>query len=192
MDRKCTVDGCERKHNARGFCNLHWARWDRGSTELDKIVLPGKHAPTLCIIEGCAKTSTSRKMCGAHYRVWRRDNNLDPKQSKDYIDSWGRSFSGRWSQLKRAARDKGLGFDISRNDYEKLLQDCCHYCNGPLNPTGHSLDRKDSSKGYLLDNVVTCCYDCNRIKSCILTYDEMVYMMKCLEKFRRKGGTCGS
>ena len=191
MARKCVVPDCDRVHLARGFCSMHWAQWSRGSevlAPLSTVKLKRKK----CSIWGCKKLSEARDFCGAHYRVWRRDNNLDPKQSKDYIDTWGRSFVGRWSQLKRAARVLGLGFDITKEQHKNLVEKPCHYCNGSINPTGHALDRKDSSKGYFFSNVVTCCYSCNKIKSDLLTFEEMVYTMKCLLNFRKKGGSCGS
>lgn len=27
--RKCSIDGCENKHDARGYCKSHWKRWKR-------------------------------------------------------------------------------------------------------------------------------------------------------------------
>lgn len=50
----------------------------------------------------------------------------------------------------------------------------CHYCGGPIQwRAGRiNLDRKDSDKGYDFDNVVVCCFDCNKIKSNILNYEE--------------------
>ena len=33
-DRICQVDGCTQKHYGRGFCKLHWKRWNvHGTTE---------------------------------------------------------------------------------------------------------------------------------------------------------------
>lgn len=36
-NRICEVEGCARKHRARGFCTLHWQRWKRNGT----TTLPG-------------------------------------------------------------------------------------------------------------------------------------------------------
>ena len=138
-----------------------------------------------CKVKGCGKNHEARGYCGAHYRNWRRKNNLDPRQSKDYQDAWQRTPAGRWSALKRAARCKGIGFNITREQHSNLILQPCFYCGGGLNPTGHALDRKDNDKGYLLENVVPCCYICNQIKTHILTHEEMVYVSKCLKEFRR-------
>lgn len=33
-DRTCSVEGCERKHKARGWCYAHWKRWwNHGTVE---------------------------------------------------------------------------------------------------------------------------------------------------------------
>jgi hypothetical protein len=39
----CTVDACERKHKARGYCSLHYHRWQRhGDAEIAKSTM-GEH-----------------------------------------------------------------------------------------------------------------------------------------------------
>ena len=103
MDRKCMVTGCGKEYLARGFCSTHWAQWKRGVEGLVSLPSMSK-VRKKCKIRGCPKLASAKRLCGAHYRVWRRENNLDPKQSKDYIDTWGRSFSGRWSALKKSSQ----------------------------------------------------------------------------------------
>lgn len=36
--RKCSIDGCENKHDARGYCKSHWRRWKRHGDPLAKGV----------------------------------------------------------------------------------------------------------------------------------------------------------
>jgi len=63
----------------------------------------------------------------------------------------------------------------SENFYSELIRDGeCHYCKQRLGKQGHSLDRMDSSVGHVCWNVVPCCGRCNRIKSNLLTYEEMM------------------
>lgn len=72
----------------------------------------------------------------------------------------------RYKVLKDSARRKGgLEFDITLSEYEKLVEPhSCYYCKGPLNKTGHNLDRLDNTRGYTKDNVVPCCSKCNTLK----------------------------
>jgi hypothetical protein len=48
-----------------------------------------------------------------------------------------------------------------------------------------SLDRINSDIGYLKDNLVTCCWDCNRLKSDKYTYEEFIQFSPILNKIRR-------
>ncbi len=40
------------------------------------------------------------------------------------------------------------------------------------------VDRMDNSKGYLIGNVTLACHRCNTIKSCYLTFDQMIIVAK--------------
>ena len=64
----------------------------------------------------------------------------------------------------------------------------CHYCNYQLGQQSNSsgLDRLDSSKGYIKDNVVSCCYKCNRIKNNFLTEEETLAAVKAILNFREE------
>ena len=78
--------------------------------------------------------------------------------------------SYRWN-----AKDRGLPFELTREDVAKLIGQPCYYCgvegsNHAPSRSGegfryNGIDRVDSSRGYFLDNVVACCGDCNRRKS---------------------------
>ena len=53
-----------------------------------------------------------------------------------------------------------------REAYKNLIScNLCHYCEGPLNQTGHCLDAKDNPLGHVWGNVVPCCTFCNEVKS---------------------------
>jgi hypothetical protein len=97
-----------------------------------------------------------------------------------------RAIPYRYSTLRIAARKKGMGFDITEKDHAEMLSRPCHYCRSPLNETGHGMDRKDTTQGYLIDNVVPCCVVCNRMKNVFLTYEEMLMVVATLKAFRAK------
>lgn len=88
-------------------------------------------------------------------------------------------------QLKASGRRRGYSFNLTINQIKELVTKKCHYCNSDPHQTvnilkNHALsqekvekygeityngiDRIDSSKGYELDNVVTCCKKCNIAK----------------------------
>lgn len=46
------------------------------------------------------------------------------------------------------------------------------------------LDRKDNSLGYIIDNVLPCCGDCNKVRNTVLTVEEMEVAMKAVLVFR--------
>lgn len=61
QERLCTVQGCGRVHNARGYCRMHYKRFKRtGSTELQD------HARGVCGVDKCGKPHDSRGLCQMH------------------------------------------------------------------------------------------------------------------------------
>ena len=95
-----------------------------------------------------------------------------------------RTVKGRYQKLGARARERSLEMALTLAQYTNLISGPCTYCLGPLPEAGYGLDRKDSSRGYLNDNVVPCCGDCNAIKSDILTYEEMRFLMGQLRRLR--------
>lgn len=70
----CTVEGCEKKPNARSLCSLHYDRWRRFATTDKPARQPAIAKP--CTIDGCKNLQQSRGWCSAHYSRWKR--NGDP------------------------------------------------------------------------------------------------------------------
>lgn len=64
----------------------------------------------------------------------------------------------------RNAGLKNLDFAITYDEYVELVTKDCHYC-GIIQERGfNGIDRKDQTKGYLLENCVSCCKTCNYMK----------------------------
>lgn len=88
-------------------------------------------------------------------------------------------------RYKRGAKLRGYEFALTTEQFNALLFQDCFYCgsspvtyledksyyNGlePLKRNG--IDRLDNTKGYLTNNVVTCCSKCNTLKM-DLPFDE--------------------
>lgn len=94
-------------------------------------------------------------------------------------------------EYQGSAGKKGLVWDLSDDQAFALFQGACFYCGVPPSRTKdgkrrglwgsytyNGIDRRDSSQGYVIGNVVSCCTECNYAKG---TFD--------LEDFIRHVGT---
>jgi hypothetical protein len=81
---------------------------------------------------------------------------------------------------KKGAEKRNIVFELTKKQFLELTQGICFYCgkspesiiigkraNGAYIYNG--IDRIDSSKGYTVENVVSCCGRCNKAK---LTYNQ--------------------
>ena len=119
----------------------------------------------------------SRKRTG--YNYWQ----AHPGKIVSYL----RTSTARWHSMKTGAKQRGLKCEISKEDFSQLLKRPCCYCGIGLSSfSGSGLDRLDFSKGYTLTNVVPCCPFCNRVRSNVLSHDEMLIAMKAVLNYRKK------
>lgn len=78
----------------------------------------------------------------------------------------GFDVTTRVSKLKSSAKARGISINLDINKYQMMIDMGCHYCGSDLsNEKGYCLDRVDSSKGYIISNIVGCCKICNIAKS---------------------------
>lgn len=75
-DRTCSVDGCDGKVLARGWCGKHYQRWRVHGDPFAPPRPPGPAARLSCSVEGCDGLSNARGLCGRHYQQARRDGCL--------------------------------------------------------------------------------------------------------------------
>lgn len=71
---------------------------------------------------------------------------------------------------KKNAASRKLEFTLTILDIENLIFSKCFYCsrigvNKSISLRYNGIDRKDNTIGYLVENCVTCCGQCNRAKS---------------------------
>jgi hypothetical protein len=97
----------------------------------------------------------------------------------------------RYAKFKSKANRRGIELALSFDEWFALIENAeCHYCHEKIRSYGISLDRKDSSRGYVQDNVVPCCGNCNRIRNeDLISYDEMLYIMPILLAYRKRQET---
>lgn len=73
------------------------------------------------------------------------------------------------------ANKRNLSFELTKEEFRILASSDCFYCGQKPEKHGKSktvstyflsngVDRKDNTKGYIIDNIVPCCYKCNSMK----------------------------
>lgn len=66
----CSIDGCGKARQARGWCKSHWGKWKRFGDPLHQGKSP---LPECCEIDGCERSARSRwkqgnlALCAMHY-----------------------------------------------------------------------------------------------------------------------------
>src|SRR5262249_48700231 len=75
-----------------------------------------------------------------------------------------------YAEKKSLAKRIGVRFELTLNQYKRLISQNCHYCDAAPVLRGRegfkfvgqeSLDRKNPYGHYTIDNVVPCCLSCN-------------------------------
>ena len=97
-------------------------------------------------------------------KKWRLEN---PEKVKLINEKKINSMDSQYEVYKRCANEKQLDFEITIDEYKSIVQLPCHYCGIVQEKGFNGMDRLDSSKGYVVDNVVSCCEMCNYMKKCL-------------------------
>jgi hypothetical protein len=100
-----------------------------------------------------------------------------------FFERWSCYYSrispATYAAYKASAKKRGLDFQIKREEFNWITSKPCYIC-GYKGPNG--IDRKDNTKGYVLDNCFPCCYSCNVSKADIdySKFIERTYMIASL------------
>ena len=130
------------------------------STTIDRVDSKLEHTPNNCV--GCCRCCNFSKGAAypdtfirkAYYRA--REEYVD-----DIVDIWFvNKQKPSMSSYKTRAQKQGVPFELTKKDWELLINGDCEYCKRTP-ATWFGIDKVDPIKGYVLENVVTCCYDCN-------------------------------
>lgn len=116
----------------------------------------------------------NRKSCGCQ-RLDKIKTILSTRYRKADGVSCISTLMGRY---KREARKANRVWELTRVQFEQLITQPCWYCKSSssnkqivgwnedvLTYTG--IDRMDNTKGYLISNVVPCCFICNKAKNSV-------------------------
>lgn len=66
----------------------------------------------------------------------------------------------RMNVYETRAKKKEVPFELTKDDFEDLIKGKCEYCHR-CPTTWFGIDRVIPPRGYVVENVVSCCFDCN-------------------------------
>src|SRR5690606_9617480 len=94
--RLCSIEGCNRPHRTRGWCDAHYTRWRKHGDPLAGGPIRTSR-PETCSIEGCNRPHEARGWCKTHYTRWRRhgDPTRRPGSPTCSIEGCNRPHKGR-------------------------------------------------------------------------------------------------
>ena len=96
----------------------------------------------------------------------------------------------RYKFYENNAKRRNLNFDLTLEQFDAITQKPCVYCgsyNGIYKDKPFSgIDRIDSNKGYIEENIVPCCDICNKMKGTLTTEQWLQHMQSILQYFREE------
>lgn len=109
------------------------------------------------------------------------------------------AFNSLYYNYKSRAKRFDMPFNLTKMFFRKLTKQNCYYCgNEPNqiiqqpNQNGYyqysGIDRLDNTKGYTVDNCVSCCKICNYMKKAYSVNDFYAHIKSIYENLRSKNG----
>jgi 5-methylcytosine-specific restriction endonuclease McrA len=130
------------------------------ATTIDRLDSILDHIPENCV--GCCGPCNNSKGTADPSTFIRKSYY---KARGEYIDNvtdiWFKNkMKPSLFEYKNRANKKKVSFELSKEKFEEMIVDTCVYCHRkPI--TWFGIDRVVPESGYVVDNVVTCCFDCN-------------------------------
>jgi hypothetical protein len=90
-------------------------------------------------------------------------------QISDHIiatEYWSSIRRYTFNAYKNKATKLGHVFELTQEQYDRIRSNNCTYCDRPSTSThSNGIDRSDSSIGYVFENCISACWDCNIAKN---------------------------
>jgi hypothetical protein len=96
------------------------------------------------------------------------------RKNREFLPNGGAAFTYLYCSYKHVAKIKNLEFNLSREDFQKIIKSNCYICGSEPKTTAktisgsayvyNGIDRVDNNKGYILTNCEPCCERCNKAK----------------------------
>jgi hypothetical protein len=140
---------------------------ERGFNGIDRVDSAIGYVESNC--KSCCKMCNYMKgCCGVDYFLKKIEHILTFNgkiSGKLCYEIMPNTKSRCYSDYKRSAITRNKSFEISKEVFDKVRSENCYLC-GKQNSINHKngIDRVDNAKGYVEDNIKSCCSDCNYLK----------------------------
>lgn len=120
------------------------------------------------------------------------------QKNRGVIREWEKSYyktpAGYYRHLKKKANLREIAFNLSKDEFiewiGKQKEKCCYcltdFVYDTKAGTSPSVDRKDNSKGYFIDNICLACILCNRAKNNYFSYEEFKIIGRAVRRVIKK------
>jgi len=130
------------------------------ATGIDRIDSKFTHTPDNCVA-CCWGCNNSKGTADPYTFIRKAYYRARGKYYDDDTDVWFvHKNKPRIDIYKRNADNKGVPFELSNEEWNTLVKGECKYCHRSPT-TWFGIDRVIPEDGYVIENVVSCCWDCN-------------------------------
>ena len=138
----------------------HYCGSDINTIGLDRV--DSTVGYTLSNVVPCCFYCNHMKLDLDLYRFTQHLHNIQSHKNAPVSITHDNNFKNyMWGNYRSRAKRSGKSFTLTKQQFSTLLLSSCVYCGG-IHDMG--IDRIDSSRGYELDNSVSCCCTCNSMK----------------------------
>jgi len=145
---------------------------EKGCVSCDEIIQPTSRNQKYCLKEKCQKIKND-----SYLERKRRYSKIYEKKNRKRISERVKLYNRihkpkkrlkantpkvRYKTYQLNSRKREMKFDITFEQFMTFWNNECSYCGDKINGIG--LDRADNNIGYVIDNIASCCYYCNRMK----------------------------
>ena len=95
---------------------------------------------------------------------------------RNYKEEKSRNIEQYYKDYIKGAAKRGYEMNLDFITFSKMVLAECHYCGDKTEGETNGIDRVDNSNGYLIDNCVTACWKCNKMKH---IYNKDFFLEKC-------------
>lgn len=124
------------------------------------------------------------KSCGCYQKDKIRE--IGYKNQKEFGLS---AYNQLFGSYKKSAKNRNYCFELNNEQFERLIKDNCYYCGEipkqiKKSPTSthtyvyNGIDRINNDIGYVLENCITSCGKCNKMKSIYTQEDFLNHIEK--------------